>query len=420
MCTPKAPKPPDPVITANAQRDANIATAQNQTELNRYNEVTPFGTQSWARDPNNPNSYTLTSSFSPEVKAGIDSSISNNNRINEGVGQLITHVGNKLNKPSAEATTIDQARGYVRDADNTLYDPSAMVKRTMDSAARATNLVDQQIDRLGRLYGEDFNYDSAPGMPTADEATRQAVADALYNKSTSRLDPIFQQRDNDLATQLAAQGITQGSAAYDREMANLGREKTDAYEQAINSSNIGSIEAMQRLFDMGMDARQQGVNEANTIRTMPTTEALAASQIAGNANNMALGQAGNQINREMAVPAIANAMLGVDEKAFNMMNNERDQAIEELNSVRSGSQPLVPSFSQGSGGAGTVGQTPIADATYNSYQGALNNYNADMGSYNNILSGIAGLGGTALMAGMMGSGGAAAGGAGALAGLAAL
>ena len=85
-------------------------------------------------------------------------------------------------------------------------------------------------------------------MRTADEATRQRVADALYNQSKSRLDPQFNQASSNLDSKLAAQGITVGSDAYNRELDNLMRAKNDAYQTAMNNSQMNSIDAMSNLF----------------------------------------------------------------------------------------------------------------------------------------------------------------------------
>lgn len=82
MCGGKAPAPPpapDPVVTAQAQADANIKTATQQFDLNqqaarataqrdRVNQVTPFGSLTYATDPNNPDAWTATQSLSPEMQ----------------------------------------------------------------------------------------------------------------------------------------------------------------------------------------------------------------------------------------------------------------------------------------------------------------------------------------------------------------
>jgi len=81
---------PDPVQTAQAQADANIKTAENQAQLNsqaaaeqfgyntralkqsQTNQVNPFGSLAYSQDPNDPDRFTATTSFSPELQAQLD------------------------------------------------------------------------------------------------------------------------------------------------------------------------------------------------------------------------------------------------------------------------------------------------------------------------------------------------------------
>ena len=45
--SPSAPTPPDPYQSAAAQAQANREALLTSAEINRYNEVTPFGSVSW-------------------------------------------------------------------------------------------------------------------------------------------------------------------------------------------------------------------------------------------------------------------------------------------------------------------------------------------------------------------------------------
>lgn len=87
---PAVPPAPDPVVTANAQADANIRTAERQQQLNsqtaaeqfgydtrtarqnatrdRVNQTTPFGSLTYANDPNNPDAWSSNVQLSPEMQ----------------------------------------------------------------------------------------------------------------------------------------------------------------------------------------------------------------------------------------------------------------------------------------------------------------------------------------------------------------
>jgi len=441
---PKAPKTPDPIQVAGQQGEANLDTARQQTELNRYNETNPFGSQSWETDPNNPNSYTLNTTYDPRIMEGVNKSIENTNtglglqgqglglqgRELEQQGKILDQQGRNLDlenkmtgytsqladrtagilaNESRHAPTLETAMNYANMANDRLYDPNANVEGAYGAAGSGNKLLGNTIDSFNKTQSKDFNYNQAPRMPTADEQTRQKVADAMYGRAASRLDPRFEQAQSDMDAKLAAQGITQGSAAYDREMQNLGRERTDAYQAAQNEAETGSGNTLAQIFNMGLGARQQGVGEANTIRDQESREALVASQLAGGANQSANQGLATAIERGRAIPDIAQGMFDLDRSAFDAGNEERNQALRELNTVSgmsggsgsgagqyssniaSGNQPFMPQFSSGQGGGAAIGQTPIADSAYNSYTGEMNKYNTKVGSRNNNIAGITGI-----------------------------
>jgi hypothetical protein len=238
-------------------------------------------------------------------------------------------------------------------------------------------------------------------MPTANEATRKTVEDALYGRATARLDPRFSQQEDRLNSQLAAQGITQGSEAYNREKQNFDFGKNDAYSSATNDAITGSNAAMKQLYDMGMAARQQGVGEANTLRTLPTQEALAAANLNMEAGNDLRGYYGTELAQEQAIPAIAgqtyNAESAARKDALAEQQMVRNQILNELNALRGGSRVDTPSF-QPQGGGAAVGAAPVAQSAYNSYQGDLNNYNAQVGQNNSTTGAIGAMAAAAITA----------------------
>ena len=84
-------------------------------------------------------------------------------------------------------------------------------------------------------------------------------------------------------------------------------------------------------------------------------------------------------------------------KHFNNTAAVRNQILNELNALRTGAQAQAPNFASTNSGA-QVGASPIAQSAYNSYQGDMANYNAQVGSNNAMLGGLASLGGSAMMA----------------------
>ena len=391
MSKPKAPKTPDPTVVANAQADANIKTAQNQAAINRFDQNTPFGSVTWAQDPNNPNKYTSNTTYDPVTQALIDKS-------KAGLSGLTDKAINVL----GQANPIGPGQGYIDSTATRVQDqlPStqSLVNSSLSVVPDANNLARSGIANLQSTLNTPYNFNNAPAMPTADEATRLSVADSLYNQAKSRLDPTYDQAASNLESKLAAQGITLGSDAYDRATGNLMRDKNDAYTSASNAANMSGIDAMSNLFGMGMSARQQGVNETQAIRDQASKEATTASNIAGNAVNSAGNAVGTNIANVAAVPSITGQYLTNATQGFANENNARNQALNELGTARNIMNSTVPNLQPGIAGDTQVGQTPVADSVYNSYQGDLNKYAGQVGSNNNLLSGLAGLGGMAMLA----------------------
>lgn len=387
----KAPKTPDPITVANAQADANIKTAQATAGLNRFDQTTPFGSVNWSQDPSNPNHYTSTTTYDPVTQAMID-------KTKAGVSGLTDRATSILGQANPIAPGQQYAEDALIRAGSYLPSTKDFAQNALDVAPGANGVALQGINNLSSTMQNPMNFDGAPAMPTANEATRQSVADSLYNQSASRLDPKYDQASSNLESKLAAQGITQGTDAYNREMDNLSRDKNDAYTSASNAANLSGIDAMSNLFGMGMSARQQGVSETQAIRDQVSKEALTASQLASGATNNAATAAGTNIASVSAVPQIAGALMNNATQGFTNENNQRNQAVNELGNVRNIMNSSVPNLQPGIAGDTQVGQTPVADSVYNSYQGQLQKYAGDVGSNNNMISGLSGLGGMAMLA----------------------
>jgi len=89
-------------------------------------------------------------------------------------------------------------------------------------------------------FGEGNNLEFDPTQ------LRQRAEDAAYGRETSRLDPQFSQRSNDMEVKLRNQGLRPGDEAYDRAAGNFDRSRNDAYEQArMGAVGTGRQESQQ-------------------------------------------------------------------------------------------------------------------------------------------------------------------------------
>jgi hypothetical protein len=334
------------------------------------------------------------------VQSLLDSSLATSQGLQSAIDNSLASTTSTLSRPLNTPGSVD-VNGIRQGVEGRYTDlqPSLQASNVLASMGRAG--VGEQLARLRNLYGQDFNYDSAPAMPTANEATRQRVEDALYGRSTARLDPRFSQAQDQLNSSLAAQGITQGSEAYNRELQNFNNSRNDAYSSAMNDAISGSDDAMQRLFNMGLQARQQGVNEANTLRTLPTQEAAALAGISNGLDTASRNWYGAETAQETAKDNSTANQFNMErtnnQDQFNNTIAVRNQILNELNALRTGAQAQTPQFGNTNSGA-QVAASPLAQSVYNSYQGDLANYQTGVGSNNAMLGGLASLGGAAMMA----------------------
>lgn len=220
--SPSPPPEPDPGAIASAQGAANKETAIAQARLNQVNEITPFGS----------------STYSPTGQSV------------DGIQQF------------QRTTVLDPAQQAILDKQNAV-------------SLGLGDLSEDQLARISASVATPFDYAGMPAAPVADEASRKAAEDAIYGRYASRLDPQFKEREDQLATTLANQGIGIGSEAYKNEYDRLGRERTDAY-QAAREAAVGAGGAEQsRMFGLGATARDRAIQEELTKRGMPLNELAA-------------------------------------------------------------------------------------------------------------------------------------------------
>ena len=187
--------------------------AQQGAQINRPNITTPFGSETWTQGPDN--QWNMNLNLSPDTQAALQA---------------------------------QQNLGMQR---------SQFAGGLMGQAQQA--------------YQNPFDYSSLPALPDA-EATRQKAIDASYNQSASRLDPQWQQAQDQQQAQLYEMGFTPGDKGYQNQQDAFSRQKTDAYQTAMNNAIGSGAQAAQQLYSMGMGTRQQALAEAMQARNMPLNE----------------------------------------------------------------------------------------------------------------------------------------------------
>ena len=308
MGKPKTVAPPDPVATAQAQSQANLQTAQEQQRLNMIGTVGPQGTTGYRADDSQPGGFVQYTNLSPQEQQSYDLTKLAENAALGVAGQQIGRVGEALGRPLDLSTLPGMQTSVGGQSMQTAFNMGGPLQYGFDPG--------QQVQ--GQVGGN------------LDQARQQAI-DAVYGQATSRLDPQFQQREEALRVQLSNQGLAPGSVAWEREMSQLGRDRSDAYNQATYGSIGAGEQAAQNLFGRQLGQGQFANQAAGQMYQQNMGQAAFNNQTAGQdfGQNLGAAEFGNQARQ---------AQFQQDMTAAQFANQARQQALQEQAYVQN--QPL--------------------------------------------------------------------------------
>lgn len=258
------PAAPDPVVTVQAQSQANAETARLQAQLNRVSQVGPTG------------SITYSQGSTP---------IDRDKWINDAVAAERTRIEGE----NARGATANNGMGNSYDFDTmqplentTAFNPQAFdeaafrasfngkptpVSPGQDRWTQTTTLSPEQ-QRLYDLttqgqttYGETANAvlkNAQAGLSQPVDTDWEAYRAKALGAQRSRLDPDYARAEEALRQRLINSGLTAGSEGWQREMDQLQRGRNDALLQADLRAG---------------DTVGQGIQQTAAMRGMPLNEA---------------------------------------------------------------------------------------------------------------------------------------------------
>lgn len=225
--SPSPPPAPDPAATAAAQTGSNIGTAVAQATLNDVNSNTPYGSTTY----NQSGTYSYTDPTNGQTYA-IPQFTQNTNL--SPLGQ-----------------TLLQGQGQVA----TSLIPTAENLATQAGASATTPL---------NFSGANEDY-----LQAGPQLLNQGATNALYNQQASFLNPQWDQQQTQLQDQLARQGISVGSDAYNNAETQFNNAKTQAYQSAADSAIGGGSAAAGNLFNMALAGQNQNIAQQETAQSNP-------------------------------------------------------------------------------------------------------------------------------------------------------
>jgi hypothetical protein len=255
---PDAPTPPDYAGAATAEGQAGIQTAIVNSLLNRANQTSPLGSQTWEQT-----GTTQVPGVGNQPAVTVPNYASSINLTPEGQQLLDADMRQKL--------------GLAGLADTSMGQVASSISSPLDLASTRPN----------------YN---------------QKVADALYDRATRYLDPQWAQGESDERTRLANSGFSQQNEGYGKAIEDFGRRKEFAYGGARDTATaageaVGTQQRQQDIAELLLQ-RQQPLAELNALRTgaqpgMPGFPSTAVGANAQPANivgaTQAQGQAFNDI-----------------------------------------------------------------------------------------------------------------------------
>lgn len=297
------PQAVDPYTQAAAQYGLSTGTAQYNAGLNRTNQNNPLGSSFWT------------------VNQGMPSSnVAPSGQRSDGVPNQLTGSPGAPSTPSAPSTNptypsysggfglggsipgpVSQS-GAPAGAAPGGYSPVGG-PISFGSAAPPTYTYNTQLaPQFQSLLQKPIDTSGVAGMPGAPSTTAdlQNTQDALYKSQQQYLQPEQKLASDQLKAQLANEGATPGSPAYNNEMDRLSREQEFQNSSARTGAITGAGAEQSRLFGLGSQSLQNQL----AVRNAPISEFNALSGVPG-ATATALtpdisGAFGQQLNSQLA------------------------------------------------------------------------------------------------------------------------
>ena len=385
MSKPDPPTPPNPIATAAAQTGTNVSTGVANAYLNNVNQVTPTGnltydttgSHQWT-DPSTGQTYTIPTFTATQTQSPTGQqlqSLNDQTKINLGQmglqqsNSIKSLLGNPMNFSGApQAGNAQGILGVPQAA--TSFDPGGQIQSSLNLSGAA------DPNNIQSTYGSGFDLAS--------------VQKALMGQMQPQLDIQKQQ----LQQQLADQGIRYGSAAYNNAFTPFNSQENNAWMQSITGATGQQAQAMNtanQLASFQNAAQQQGYEQqlgAGSFANQAAGQQFAQNSALATFNNAGLAQ---QLAQQQSG---FNAQNAARNQYMQEQYAQRNQPINEITSLMSGSQVANPNFVNTPGSQ--IATTDFAGITNQNFQNQMGIYNAQNQNYQQLMGGLLGLGASAL------------------------
>ena len=319
--SPQPPAAPDYLGAAAAQGAANLESARASAKLSNPNIVGPYGTQTVTYGTGDQLDIpTLTQTLNPDAQSTLEAQ--------QRVQKSLANLG-------------EQATGTAQGVLATPFSPS-------------TGALQTSLAPAGPLQTS-YDMSGLARMPVNAGTTGQ---DAIM----ARLAPQLEREQLATRQRLANQGLVSGGEAYRNEMTDQGQRQNDLLSQAaLQGISLDTAARAQ-----GFGELQQQANLANVGQTQAFNQQMQGAQFGNQAQQ-------SELQRQLAL---------------------RQQPLNEISGLMSGAQIQLPQFQQYTGQ--NVAPSPIFAATQADAANAMQNYGIQQAGANANTAGLYGLGGAGL------------------------
>lgn len=419
MSSPSTPAAPDYVGAAEATSQGNLEALQYQTEANRVNQVGPEGSQTWSSTPDSSEyndamqawvqsgeqgaapqqsayqDWTETDTLNPTEQSTLNAQ----EQTQLGQTQLGQNLFNQANSTMSQGFNAPSYESYMENV------PGVQSGYTGFNGAGTGSVNTNQMNTGSYVNGvPSVNYNA----PQFDQSTANAGAQAAYNAQMGMIQPEMQEQQQSTQNQLALQGLTPGTQAYDNAMRDLNTSQSQQIDQIANQSDVtgnqlatNDYQAALAGYQAGNQAQSQAYGEGLSNYGANLSGLEEANQAQGQQYGQALqdydtSQEALSNQNQAQAQAFDQGQQGY-EGAYSAAQNNYYQPLEAMDAVTNGtgvSNLSFPSYFQ----EGYAGGTDYTGATENQAAWDQGIYNTQAAQSSDETNAGIGLAGTAAMA----------------------
>ncbi len=187
---------------------------------------------------------------------------------------IAAQAGNMINQYTPQGSVEYSVRGYQdgtpQYSQTVRLSPEQQAAYNKDVAMNAAlqDVGQQGVGYVQQALNKPLSFEGMQAVGTPGEV-QQAAADAAYQNAMRYVEPRLQRQQASLENQLANQGITRGSEAWNAAMQEAEASRENIYGQAQNQAYLQGLTGAQQAFQQALGGRQQQISEAQTLRQEP-------------------------------------------------------------------------------------------------------------------------------------------------------